>query len=341
MRNRYGKMVGIVGVGAIVLAGAGVFYHRHQQAVRHRESVQDFRRGIEDARQAQWTTAIMELRHAQRLFPTGHDRRLLRLVEKLQGKTTGIQVQVKREGQGGYIHQVYIASVASDSSAQKAGLTQGDILLGGSLKKSQAASLFLSDFYFALDFRSLVDNASVGHPIYLDVQSSHKKDKVIAVQVVGARSGVQGVWGFFQQGSEAIQLPTLRDQGIPYGWIPSSESGSNESDLTFMDPMDPQVAVAIIWSDFPGTLAEDFPPSATVLHRHMQFSGLPAIMYRDVTQTNGTPVTSEGLVVQNPVSRYSSAKFSSTSLIMSAPQAQWAHWQPIFNDMLNTFIPNY
>jgi len=282
----------------------------------------------------------MVLRRAHRLDPTVRVQHLLGLVQHLQGNTIGITVHSKPEGLHGSFSQISVGAIAPDSPAQKAGLRRGDILLGGSLYRSQASALALSGFTSALDFHSLIDSARRGHLVYLDVQSPHlhASSRVAVVRAMGTTSGIPWSYGELQQGPARVQLPLLYQNGIPFGWIPNSSSGSNGSSLWFVNPINPQVSATLLWSFVAASVApkrsaplsSNVPASAVVISRALSVSGLPALLYRNVSEEQNSSVETEGLVMDISTS-------STMLLLMTAPQAQWTRWQPMFNDMINTF----
>jgi hypothetical protein len=258
---------------------------------------------------------------------------MINRVKSLQGHYIGAEIET-----GGSKNVVaYIVRVTLGGPAAKAGIRPGDTLLGGAFQRKSVPNNIAANFYSVLDLKALLDSAKIGQTVFFQVQTPHKTQVIIPVRVGGMPSGMGWTIGFYQNSrfGVGIQLPTLYDHGIPFGWEPISTAGSDYSGRTFLDPLDPEVSIAVYGMNnaLASSLSSNLPASAMVINSQLNVGNDPGELYKDTTQTRGVTVINEGVVVGG-------ASYASMNGVqITVPQSQWSRWQPIINQLINSFIP--
>lgn len=329
------------GIGiAVVLLAAGALTYRQRRIDAQKVVVQENQRYTADMRQAQraaryeeWAASLRALSHAQAIHATAQIQEMINRVESLQGHYIGAEIET-----GGSKNVVaYIVRVTPGGPAAKAGIHPGDTLLGGAFQRKSVFNNIAANFYSVLDLKALLDSAKIGQTVFFQVQTPHKTQVIIPVRVGGMPSGMGWTIGFYQNSrfGVGIQLPTLYDHGIPFGWEPISTAGSDYSGRTFLDPLDPEVSIAVYGMNnvLASSLSSNLPASASVINSQLNVGNYPGELYKDTTQTRGVTVINEGVVVGG-------ASYASMNGVqITVPQSQWSRWQPIINQLINSFIP--
>ena len=327
-------------IGGIILLGIGVFaYHQHRVVLQEIVSqknlhyVSDIRFAQYDALHEKWDLSLAALDRSRAIRSTTQVRVMISRVKFLQGHYIGVELET-----GGPKNVVdYVVRVTPGGPAAKAGIVHGDTLLGGAFHKRFLTNNIAANFYSVLDVKALVDKAKIGQTVFFQIQTPHKNRVIIPVRIGGMSSGMGWTTGFYQNSrfGVGVQLPTLYDHSIPFGWEPITTAGSDYSGRTFVDPLNPAVSIAVYGMNnvLASSLSSNLPASATIINSHLNVGNNPGELYKDTTQTRGVTVINEGIVVGG------ASYASMNGMQITVPQSQWSRWQPIINQLINSFIP--
>ena len=333
-----------IGAAALVAAMAGAGYLLHEQSLhaaavaaeraavqRDHRYAQDVAAALRFAKEDQWTQARKALAAAALIHQSQKVRTIQSLLRQLDGSELGVGVPSSSSGLG-----IAVVSVVAHSPAARAGIVAGDVLQSGALQKSKIGS-YNATLRTSLHLRGLIESARPGQPVFLQIKTVTGRISTIVVRVEPAPAGLPWIVGTYTQSSfgDSVTLPTLRDHGIPFGWQLALPGPADGSGRVFFDPVDPMVSVSVYGYNnaLNWTLSSQLPPTAVVMNAKENIMGSPGVMYKDTTQVHGQSIVQESLLMGG--SSYSSFD----DVTVSVPAVEIDTWQPIINNIINSFIP--